>query len=195
MSEHKDSPDLGRLFDRLPGRNMSGCFRQRMVAILATDESSRRSRSRITHYGWWIAVITGFIAMLAVGLGHTLGTSDLAAKGNTPHGVFTQMQAVAKVNPLLGTTFPKKPETVHGRIGVGGPYPMRTIPAILSTGVQETGAMFYLITFSEQWSAKDFNSTGHPTNANLEHYWTFRVTPSGSQLVRQGGDLPPQEAR
>lgn len=70
MSDDPDLRELGQPFDRVPGRAMSPAFRQRLAATLANDTPTGGVRPRTPGTGWWwVAVGTGFAAVVAVGLG------------------------------------------------------------------------------------------------------------------------------
>ena len=85
------------------------------------------------------------------------------------HTSFSDEQAIAKVNPVLGTEFPRTPSIVHGEIGVGGQAPGRVIPAILQTQVQQINSNTYYVIFTEQWSSKDFVGNESTPKSVLEH--------------------------
>lgn len=116
--------------------------------------------------------------------------------------------AIAQANDVLGAVFPQKPGTLQGEVGVGGPSPNRTVPAVLQTrlqavppycSVQGSYTETYQVTFTERWSAKDFQGAG-AAGSTLEHHWVFDVKDDQFQnvtttFVSQGGDFPPQEAR
>ena len=122
----------------------------------------------------------------------TNGTSETTRQIDS----FTETQAIAKANLALGGIFPSKPGTVERNVWEGGPAPGRAIPATLQTEVQRDGKGSYLVTLSEQWSAKDFNGNNSSNNKTTrEYHWTFKVTTSGSTLVSEGGDFPPQDVK
>ncbi|QSO47366.1 hypothetical protein [Alicyclobacillus mengziensis] len=108
---------------------------------------------------------------------------------------FTAEKAIANVNPVLGTLFPSTLAIVHGKIGVGGPNPSRTIPATLQTKVQKISTDTYLVTFTEKWSTSDFVENDANHGITSKHTWKYKVSPSHSNLVSQSGDFPPQSAR
>lgn len=122
-------------------------------------------------------------------------SSHIQQTVGSQHLSFSGEQAIAKVNPVLGTQFPSTPSIVHGKIGVGGPAPGRVIPAILQTQVQQINSNTYYVIFTEQWSSKDFVGNESTAKSVLKHYWKYKVSPSGYTVVAQGGDFPPQDAR
>ena len=134
------------------------------------------------------------LILLVTGCATAPSVNKVVPPGN--NNEFTATQAIAKVNGVLGTTFPSEPGTVKETIVAGGPSPGRTIPATLQTEVQKKGSNTYLVTFSEQWNGKDFRLSGEGSPvAKEKHFWTFKVTPSGSTLIADSGNFPPQEAR
>lgn len=139
--------------------------------------------------------LTTFVASTVL-LFVTVCTASAATKdqftASTSKPSFTEAKAIAKV--VAGTSFPVRPESIHGSIVEGGPAPGRKIPAILQTKVKKDGGNSYLVTCTEWWNAKDFNG-GNTDKSALEYHWTYKVSPNATILVSQGGDFPPQEAR
>lgn len=111
--------------------------------------------------------------------------------------VFSGTDAIAQANHVVGAVFPGRPGTRKGVVGVGGPAPGRTIPAVLQTKLKTLSPYCsdtFRVTFVEWWSAKDFRS-GDTGGSTLEHHWTFKVTSVDTTFLAEGGDFPPQDVR
>lgn len=140
-----------------------------------------------------VPIIVSALVLLVTGCSTSAAVKNESTQ--TAASSFTEEKAIAKVNNVLGTAFPNKPGTVRGKVGEGGPAPGRSIPATLQTKVQKDGSNSYLVTLIEQWSAKDFYSSGNTNKSTLTYHWTFKVSPNGSALVSEDGDFPPQAAK
>jgi hypothetical protein len=148
-----------------------------------------------------IAAATLLLVVLVAGLAIWSKHSPLTPIPGTHNQptALTEAQAikVALKQPLFlaPDDFPQQPGRQDCTILGGGPYPGLHIPGSCGTSAANDGAGGWLVTFTQYWDARLFNS-GPPSDGTLSYHATYDVDAHANVTKRdEGGDFPPQGAR